>query len=116
MDDNTEIFQDFWKNYTWPEQAPVFYRLYYDDLGHPITYSMDELPGNYIDITPEQLVRAEQNVLVKNGKIIEVAPPAPPKLQKSDVHGTCCDPRDVAVVVTSTQPHQQWHYARNTIN
>ena len=63
-------FLDFWTNYKWTDAAPVHYRLYYDDAGLPLFYSHDDLPGKYIDITPEQFALQDQSIKIVNGKLV----------------------------------------------
>lgn len=89
-----------------PEPKPVFWRLYYDEQGAPITYSMEDQPGTYIDVDPETFARAPYNVRVKNGRLIELSK-AVQKLMPSD-SGTPCHPDNVAIVVPETEPHQRW--------
>ena len=50
---NEEEFAEFWKNFKWPEVKPVYFRLYYNEKGKALFYSQEDLPGKYIDITPE---------------------------------------------------------------
>ena len=71
MDENTQNFLEFWNTYTWPEIKSVFFRLYHDDAGYPLCYSMEDLPGNYIDITAEQYAESSGQVIVKNGKLVK---------------------------------------------
>jgi hypothetical protein len=89
-----------------PEPQPVFWRLYHDDQGQPINYSMEHLPGTYIDIDAETYARAPLNVRVINGQIVELKRTAH-KLLPSDT-GTPCHPDNVAIVVDETEPHQKW--------
>ncbi len=49
-------------------QAIVF-RLYHDEQGRVITYTTENLPGNYITITREQFAEARPDVLVVDGRI-----------------------------------------------
>jgi hypothetical protein len=63
-------FLDFWKTIKWPEIKPVFYRLYYDINGLPLFYSQEDLPGKYIDITPEQFALQNMAVRVVDEKLI----------------------------------------------
>lgn len=105
---NDEVFKDFWANYQWPDAAPIFYRLYYDEeTGNPLCYSMEDLPGKYIDITQEQYTASNSKVKVRNGVIVPNSKPLPPKLIPSTV-GTPCHPTAVDIVVDPSDPNQTW--------
>lgn len=47
----------------------LFYRLYHDDQGRPLAYSMEMAPGQYIDITAEQYQLSSFLVRVRQGRI-----------------------------------------------
>jgi len=104
--DNNEIFLEFWRTYQWPEPRPVLFRLYHDDAGQPLEYSQEDHAGIYIDITPDQYLRADFRVRVVNGEIVPQEPPPPPRLCRGE-SGTRCHPRDVTVV-TDQEPYQAW--------
>lgn len=106
MDENTRNFLEFWKTYTWPEIKPIFFRLYYDDDGYPLCYSMEDLPGNYIEITAEQYAESNHRVRVQNGQIVKQQQTRTSKLAPSQT-GTACCPEDVTIV-TDTEPNQKW--------
>jgi hypothetical protein len=108
---NEQEFLDFWKTIEWPDATPVFYRLYHDDTGLPLIYSMDDLPGKYIDITPAQFM--DQNMLVRvvNGKLIPRRTSWVSKLVPTD-SGTLCHHKDVSIVVND-QPGQYWKKKEN---
>ena len=89
-----------------PEIKPIFFRLYYDELGNPITYTMEDLPGNYIEIDAATFALGPLNVQVRNGKLIEIVTMRSQKLVPGAM-GVKCHPRDVAVIVT-TAPSTQW--------
>jgi hypothetical protein len=100
--------EEFWSIlHAVPEQKPIYYRLYYSDDGAPIAYSMEDLPGKYIDITPEEYCSSNFRVRVVNGKIVPLPSFVPSKLAPSTT-GTACHPSDVSIVVNSELPHQCW--------
>lgn len=47
----------------------IVFRLYHDEQGRVITYTTENLPGNYITITREQFAEARPDVLVVDGQI-----------------------------------------------
>jgi hypothetical protein len=104
---NEQEFLDFWQAIEWPKVQPVYFRLYYDDLGLPLFYSHEDQPGKYIDLTPEQFALRDLQVRVIDGILRPRQKPVPPKLVPGDA-GTPCDPDDVAVVVNDQQEHQRW--------
>lgn len=115
MNETTENFWKVWNNLE-PWQPPqVFWRLYYDEQGAPLFYSMEDRPGNYIDVTPEQYSRASMQVRVVNGKLQQLSTKRTKKLMPSTT-GTPCHPRDVAVVVASDREHQCWRMKYNEPN
>ena len=91
--------EEFWAIlHAMPEPKPVSWRLYYDDQGLPVCYSMEERPGNYIEIDAELFALAPDNVRVVNGTIMYITQRSTQKLVPGNT-GTQCHPRDVAVVV-----------------
>ena len=90
-----------------PDPKPVFFRLYYNDLGHVLFYSMEDVPGTYIDIDQETFAKSPTNVRVRDGKLIEIARTTSAKLIPGDT-GTPCDPTDVSIVVSEQQPNIKW--------
>ena len=118
MDDrnNTENFLEFWQSFQWPEIQPVTYRLYYDDEGRPIIYTMEDLPGTYIEVDQATYIYGSFGVKVVEGKLIIIQPAiTAKKLQPSQNQGTPCDPRDVCVVVDHSENHQKWNSTINEI-
>jgi len=98
---------DFFNNFQWPEEKTISYRLYYSDSGRPVCYTMDNLPGNYIEITAEEFKNSDPHVKVKNGQLVKLAIRYSEKLVLSD-HGVPCATSDVTVVVGEHEPHQKW--------
>jgi hypothetical protein len=85
----------------------VFYRLYHDSDGGPLFYSMEDLPGQYIEITSEQFARANSHVKVVNGQLVEKKFLLP-KLVPDDHNGQPCMINNVSIICDSTKPHQKW--------
>lgn len=107
MNDTTENFWQVWNSLEQWKPPQVFWRLYHDEQGLPLFYSMEDLPGNYIDVTPEQYALASIQVRVVNGKLQQLSTTQTKKLMPSST-GTPCHPNDVTVVVTKTQEHTRW--------
>jgi len=115
MNETTENFWQVFNNLE-PWQPPeVFWRLYYDEAGHPLFYSQEDKPGNYINVTPEQYQRASMHVKVKDSKLIELTTKRTKKLMPSAT-GTPCYPTDVSIVVLETEQHQSWRLKTNETN
>ena len=100
--------EEFWSIlHAVPEYAEPFFRLYYDDQGRPLFYSMEDRPGTYIEIDQETFARSATNVRVKNGRLIEITWATTTKLVPGN-SGSPCHPDNVAVIVAEDQPHIKW--------
>lgn len=107
MNDTTENFFKAWAEWDRQEPDPVFFRLYYNKQGLPVTYSMEDLPGTYIDIDQATYAKSSYQVRVINGKLTHIDPTKIySKLQPGD-SGTSCHSQDVAVVV-ATPLNTRW--------
>ena len=100
--------EQFWSIlHNMPEPLPVSYRLYHDDQGWPLFYSMETVPGTYIEIDQTTFARGASNVRVRDGKLIEITWATTTKLVPGN-SGSPCHPDNVAVIVTEDQPHTKW--------
>jgi hypothetical protein len=105
--------EDFWKVLQDPlsPTPEIFYRLYYRDNGSPVTYTMEDLPGNYIEVDRDTYVIGSYRVRVIDQKLVHLPPQnLITKLRPNTVTGTACDPRDVCVVVSEDVPHTKWSF------
>lgn len=83
------------------------YRLYHDEQGFPLFYSMEECPGSYVVVSKETYTRSPKQVRVIEGKLKKYEYHIAKKLVPGTV-GTCCDPTDICLVVDHTKPHIKW--------
>lgn len=83
---------------TQPDFPPQIFRLYHDQSGRPLHYSMEDLPGLYIDVTIEQYHRASFRVRVRDGELVAMPDPRPPRLKPAST-GQSCHRYDVTVIV-----------------
>lgn len=81
-----------------PDSKPIYYRLYYDDSGRPICYSMEDLPGNYIEIDQSTYIHSSMWIKVKDGKLQEYRPWLQPAKLTPSGSGVPCDPCDIMIV------------------
>ena len=106
--------QEFWAILAdMPLPTPVFYRAYYDTNGSVVCYTMEDLPGNYIEIDKETYRHSPMHARIINNKLVEVTPVTVTKKLMPSVTGTPCDPRDVCIVVTTAVPHTNWSFKTN---
>jgi hypothetical protein len=114
LNETTENFLKVMATFEWPEPKPVTYRLYYNEDGSPKCYTMDDLPGKYIEVDRETYVSHLWNVKVIDGKL-NIIPPAivTNKLKPNDQAGTCCHPQDICVVVAQDHEHIKWTMTTN---
>ena len=105
-----ETTENFWKAWAEPVPipAPVFFRLYYNPHGEPVSYSMEHLPGNYIEIDAETYHRSLFNIRVVNGKLVPIVHKRPASKLKPGPVGTPCHPTNVSVIALFSQDHQCW--------
>lgn len=105
---------NFWS--AWSQQIetplPIYYRLYHDDQGYPLFYSMEDLPGNYINIDQETYAMSSSKVRVINGKIKKNTATPTGKLIPDTV-GLTCHYKDICIVVSEKQPHLKWRFKNN---
>jgi hypothetical protein len=97
-----------------PEPQPIFYRAYYNSEGWVECYSMEDLPGNYIDVDQPTYVLSP-NARVVNNKLVVVKPVSEVTKLVPNGAGTLCDPRDVCVVTTSNK-NTKWSLKTSETN
>ena len=115
---SNENTNNFWQAISsWiPEEAkPISYRLYYDDSGIPLFYTMDSLPGNYIEVDREIYLQSPSNARVIDGKLKIIRSHYFQKLVPSNT-GVPCHVDDVCVVVDQNQTHVKWDTKVNDTN
>lgn len=106
--------EEFWNTlHAMPVPKQVFYRLYYNEDGTPICYTMEDLTGKYIDVSQADYALADYNVCVINEKLIKIVPKRTVQKLSPSTQGTACDPRDVCVIIGEEQPHIKWSISKH---
>jgi hypothetical protein len=109
----TDNFLSVWNNL--PEHVIKFptQKLYYDDEGRPIDYTIEDREGNYVEVDGPTYMQANMNVRVRDGKIVELSAISYKKLKPSST-GTACVDEDVTIVAPVDYPNQTlWRLVTN---
>lgn len=108
--ETTENFLRVMSEFRWPDPKPIIYRLYYNEDGSPNCYTMDDLPGKYIEVDRETFIGHLWNVRVVDGalKVIPITKHSS-KLVPACDQGTACHPGDVCIVVDKHKKHTLWN-------
>jgi hypothetical protein len=94
-------------NWEQPEVKQEF-RLYYDESGNVLYYSMEDLPGTFIVVDRLTFDQQRFDIRIKDGKIVKLNHPASWKLAPAD-QGTPCHPQDITIVIdNNTENKQHW--------
>lgn len=121
MDENdritTENFWKVWNSFEWPEPFVPVYRCYYQEDGSIDFYTMEDLPGRWIEVDRETYMAwPTGNARVVDGKLkIFDLKKIVKKMMPMQNQGTNCDPRDVCVIVDQSQDHVKWDDCENEI-
>lgn len=103
----TNSIEELWSLVSQTEPAPVTYRLYHDDQGYLLFYSMEDLPGLWIEITAEQFAQASSHVKVVDGKLVRLNRSLVKKLVPG-LNGVKCSDYSVALLVSESESGQHW--------
>lgn len=107
--ETTENFIKAFSNLEPINPPKIFYRLYYDDEGKPLFYSMEDLPGNYIEIDKDTYLIGSGRIRVINGQIKHLKVGVPIQKLVPDQTGIPCATHDVTVVVDESAEHVKWN-------
>ena len=114
--ETTDNFWKFWNNFTWREPEPVIYRCYYKEDGTPDFYTMEDLPGNWVEVSQEIYINCPLHGRVIDGKLVLFEPKTTVrKLRPVMAGGVACDRRDVCVIVDPTDSNLMWSFEHNDI-
>ena len=91
-----------------PEPVAPICKLYHDAHGRVLFYSMEDLPGSWIEVDALTYAAAPQDVCVISGALVQLPKKTLVKKLRPTDRGICCDPRDICLIVSSDQPHVKW--------
>jgi hypothetical protein len=94
----------------------IEFRLYYDEKGKVITYTTENLEGNYVVISKEQYSESRFDVIVNSGKIYRSERESVAYVLKThDYDGVPCSPHDINIVVDENVKHSKWKIEINRL-
>lgn len=117
MNETTENFLKVMSEFAWPADRPISYRLYYNPDGTPKCYTMDDLPGKYIEVDKETYIAHLWNVRVVDNRLCVI--PIKQKISKlkpSTDEGVVCHPKDVCVIAVDNQAGIKWKTVQNEVD
>jgi hypothetical protein len=79
-------------------------RVYYDEQGHVLTYTCEDLPGNYIVVTAEQFSEARPDAIVRDGQLVYTHKLSHVSRLAPAASGTPTSRHDVNILVDSDDP------------
>lgn len=94
-----------------PPVVEPIYRLYHDDQGAVLFYTMEDLPGSWVAVDSLTYAQARHDVRVVDCKVVEIPKKNHVSKLRPGTQGTCCDPRDICIVVAPDYPHTRWSLA-----
>jgi hypothetical protein len=94
-----------------PEPQPIFYRAYYNSEGLVECYTMEDLPGKYVDVD-QATYTASPYARVIDGQLKIIKPASTVTKLVPSTTGTSCDSRDVCVVA-DVKEHIKWSLKQN---
>jgi hypothetical protein len=80
-----------------PKNTRIEHRVYFDDKGELLFYSMEDLPGNYVVVDAEFFSGSPSNVCLRDGKLVVITQDTSSKLVPGN-HGVSCDARDIVII------------------
>ena len=87
-------------------EAPVIekteFRLYYDDKGQVVTYTCEQLEGNYIVIDATTFAESRPDVRVVDGRLVHSSSNAVISRLYPDKTGVLCEAEDVSIITESS--------------
>ena len=104
----TDNFLQAWACWDRIDPPPVFFRLYHNESGEPLFYSMEDLPGNYIEIDQPTYARQSYDVRVVDGKLQIIERSKNIARLRPATDGTPCHPNDVCIIVSNNLPNIKW--------
>lgn len=99
--DLAELLNEYSKTIEPVLPKPFEFRLYYNEDGSIITYSCEELEGNYIVIDAETFALGRQDVRVVDGKIEVIVPTLVVNKLVEAEDGIACAAEDINIPVSN---------------
>jgi len=109
-----EEFFSIWQSQVSAPSVELEYRLYHDENGFPLFFSMEQLPGNYIVVDQATYLTSPKHIRVVNGKIVVYQTTFAKKLVPGST-GVACAVEDVCIIVDTDQPHIKWHLKKQEL-